>query len=223
MLSPNARRGLALASALSCLACVVWSRPARADGVLDSVRIDANDDAEVFRRTDEVASVPVRVGRFGTRMARAPVYAPVCVRTPCETKLADGRYYLALSEPGGEVVESDTPVDLQGDASVHGTYTDRSLLRGIGILTLIVAPLAGTGLFFVGSHAGASQLQINPGSAVAGTTVLVAGLAASLVLALQADSVSFSIGPYALGSPPGMRESGWSSARPQGLELTMHF
>jgi hypothetical protein len=217
MLSLLLRRTLVALSVLSSLAA---ARSARAEDVPSTVRIESDDNLEVFARTDQVTSVPMW-SRYGARMMRAPVYSPVCAHTPCVPQLADGTYHLGLSKAGGNVVEADAPVDLNGSATLHATYHDRSVWRGLGLVTAIAAPLAGTAVMLTGR----SNTSVDPPPAriAAGLGIMTAGLIVSLIMVFQPDTAEFSISPYAIGTAPGVRESGVGSAIPNGLQLTMRF
>ncbi len=216
-LTPIARRALAAVSLLSCLAA---ARPARADGVA-SVRVEADGADEVFARTDEVTSVPVRTGRFGMRMTRSPVYATICSEVPCARELAEGTYHLALSNQGGDIVEADDPVYINGATTIHAQYSDRSAWRSAGVATLVLVPLGGAALMFIGEHSTPTP-TLNPAAVGLGIGVMIAGLVAGLEMLAQHDSATFTVSPLAVGALPTAREN-LASAIPSGLELTMRF
>jgi len=177
MLPPLVRFALATASALCCF---VAARPARADGDASPVAIESDEEAlEVFTMTDQVTMQPVRVGRYGSQMVRAPVYATVCTRTPCETELMAGTYHLALSRPGGSLVDVDETLEVNGPVNLHVHLTDRSWWRAAGVLTAIIVPLASVPLFLMkqsscigGSPAAPASTQPVYGTTNSGTVIV---------------------------------------------------
>src|SRR5271170_2618016 len=119
-----------LAAAVTVSLCLfALSRSAYAD----DVRFQTTESGlELWNQTPDVAMVPVRVGRSGTRMARSYVYTPLCQSTPCTANMALGTHVLGLSQPGGSIVEGDSAVNIGGQSTITGTYHDRSVVRALG-------------------------------------------------------------------------------------------
>jgi hypothetical protein len=153
-------------------------------------------------------------------MRRSYIFDPVCPRTPCNAQLAPGTHVLALSQPGGALVEAEDPLTVTSPSTVSGTYDDRSGMRSLGWGLFFVSLIAGTGMFVVGTTSDPQEGFANP-VAIAGAVVGIVGPLASMALILQKDSVSFSLAPLAVGALPGRKEG--AAAPPTGLALTMTF
>jgi hypothetical protein len=213
-----------------------------------SLHIDATDpDLEVFDRTNQVAMVPVRVGRSDTTLERTYVFKPLC-KAPCDVELEPGRHVLALSKQGGGVVEGDDVIHLNGPATVSASYTDRGSWRGAGLALALASTAVGVGLLWAslktetvcspglpattpgsgiplsdGIPGSCSTFQtVDPAMMGASAGVLVGGLVAGLIMMLQPDAASFKITALTLSSLSPHHE-GPLDALPNGVALSMRF
>ncbi len=156
-------------------------------------------------------------------MERSFVYAPLCSSSPCTVNMAVGTHALALSAPGGSLLEAESYVKIDGESTVTGEYHDRSGLRSAGYLTLVSGMIAGTALFFVESHADRG-IGLDPGFASLGGGIFLGSLIGGIALIAQHDTATFAVTPvFALGQSS-KRESGASgSPGMNGLALTVRF
>jgi hypothetical protein len=167
-----------LPSALGALLGLLIFAPriAHADGPVPLHIETSGDELEVFDRTNDVAMVPVRVGRYGTALERSYVFAPLCAHTPCEAYLAPGRHHLAVSEPGGHLVQGDEALDVGSPATLTWTYADRSGWRLGGLALMLVSAGVGAGLFYASAGTktectpGSPATAAGPGTWITGTT-----------------------------------------------------
>ena len=198
------------------------SRPANAD----DVRFQTTDPGlELWNQTPDVAMVPVRVGRFGTRMTRSYVYSPLCPATPCTASMALGTHVLGLSQPGGPIVEAESAVSIGGQSTITATYHDRSIVRALGWATLLGGTLGGAALFFSAAQTSGNPPEptLNPTLAGLGVGLFVGGLIGGVALAVQHDSATFMVTPVLALGPGAKRETDGASAAMNGLALTVRF
>jgi hypothetical protein len=130
-------------------------------------------DLQIFNRTNDVTMLPVRVGRGATALERSYVFSPLCDHTPCDVRLEPGRHVLALSEPGGALLQGEA-VHVDGTATITATHIDRTGLRIVGGALLVGAGGAGLGLMYASNR---TKTVCSPGTAAtpAGPPTPIAG------------------------------------------------
>jgi hypothetical protein len=196
----------------------------------DDVHFETSDPGfELWNRTNQVAMVPVRVGR-SVQDQRSYVFEPLCRAMPCTANLAPGSHVLAISQPGEELVTAESRVTIDGPADLTATYHDRSSLRGLGILISAAVPAAGLGLVYASTHqtgAGANangEPSIDPALFGLGLGLAVSGIIAGLVMAFTKDKATFTVTPLlALGASPKREDALAGRAGMNGLAVGIRF
>jgi hypothetical protein len=82
-------------------------------------------------------------GGFVSFVGHSREYALICT-APCDGELPNGIHRLALSLGGGKAIEAADPVELQGPATLHGTYESRAGTRTLGWVLFGVSLGAGS-------------------------------------------------------------------------------
>jgi hypothetical protein len=88
------------------------------------------------------------VGHVGTTsaMVSGRSYGEICT-APCQATISTGIHPLALSESGGNPVETAEPIRIDGPSTLEGTYVSNAKTRTTGLIAFFVgAPL---GLFMM--------------------------------------------------------------------------
>jgi hypothetical protein len=177
------------------------------DGAKPTVRLTANQDGVQFllwTGQGEIASGGYLSGSHGSTMISGDGerrdYAVLCA-APCATMLPAGTHRLALSLPGGRVIEPDEPVEISRGSSLHGTYESRAGVRAAGVV-LALASLAAGGVMVAASiHSstcdrnGACTNGIDEGLAWGGVAVVSIGGLAGVVMAVIRDRAAIEVVP----------------------------
>jgi hypothetical protein len=190
----------------------------------DDVHFDTSDPGfELWNRTNQVAMVPVRVGR-SVQDERSYVFEPLCPAMPCTANLAHGSHVLAISRPGEDLVAGDARVKIDGPADVTATYHDRSNQRGIGLLLTLAGPAAGTAIVFASQRGPTDAPTLDPTLVGLGIGVGVSSLVGGMILLFMHDSATFTVTPLlALGASPKREDAFAGRAGMNGLAVGMRF
>ncbi len=178
------------------------------------------------------AAVPVeRVATYDSdRWFR--VYGPVC-QGPCTARLLPGAYRFALAK-GGRIVPVRGPVVLNGPATLHGEYIDRSALRATGLVIGVAGSVGGFVMVVASAQVGAvcdsngicvSNGMTNGPLLAGGVALLVASAVVGSILTFQRDGARITVEPLTL---PGQasREGTLTAlvgSQPQGWAVALHF
>jgi hypothetical protein len=160
-----------------------------------------------------------------------PLYDPIC-EGPCTTHLAPGAYRLGLSK-GGRIVPVRGPVVIDGPATLHGVYVDRSGLRATGLIVGVAGAVGGFVMVIASARNGAvcdingicvSNGTTNTPLLVTGVSVLAASVVIGSILTFQGDGAHITVEPLA-ATGHAAREEGLAAryATPQGGAVALHF
>jgi hypothetical protein len=218
-------RALVAGSVLA--ASLAAARPSFAETPPVPVHVTANDEKlQLYERTADRVAVPVYYGKYGG-LRTAAVYHNLCESTPCTAELSPGVHELAASHSSGAILEPAEPVVVRGPAEVRATYTDRSVVRGVGWGIIAASTMSGVGMLVAGSHtpgsctgSGCGTTNLEPLSMVGGCLIFL-GVIVGLAFATRPDAVSFEVSPLVLPAPAGSREG--RLAAPNGLALGLSF
>ncbi len=185
-------------------------------------------DVALFRLGAAVPTGEVPPHPYGSWFA---LYDPIC-QGPCSTRLVPGTYRFALSK-GGRVVPVRGPIVLDGPATLHGEYVDRSVLRAAGLVIGVAGAVGGFVMVVASAQNGAacdvngfciSNGTTNVPLLATGVSLLVVSAVVGSVLTFQGDSARITVEPLAL---PGhaSREGALTAlaGTPQGAALALHF
>jgi hypothetical protein len=220
-----------LLAALCIPGCLAIARPAGADESSVAVHIESTqENLQVFDRTRD--RVIVWYGKYGGVLNASPVYASLCLSTPCDTKLAPRPHQLAVSRSAGSIVEGDEPIWLPGPADIKATYVDRSGWRAAGWATLLAGAVGGS--LMVAAAFGPRRTTCdstglctqahgatNDALLGAGVGTLALGLISGFAMGLRPDAVSFRVTPISVSALSASREG--RVAPPDGLALQWVF
>jgi hypothetical protein len=162
-------------------------------------------------------------GGFVSFVGHSREYAVICT-APCDGELPNGTHRLALSLHGGKAIEADDPVELQGPATLHGTYESRAGTRVVGWVIFGVSLAAGTviaitslrstqncdstGFCFTDKTIDGTQLAL-------GTGLMLVGGIVGAILGVTRDSATIEVVPQAPRAvlwPARGREGAWGGA-----------
>jgi hypothetical protein len=160
------------------------------------------------------------------------LYGPIC-QGPCTTRLPRGAYRLALAK-GGRMVPVRGPVVVDGPATLHGDYVDRSALRATGLVVGVAGAIGGFVMIIASAQNRAvcdfNGICVSDGTTdgpllATGVAVLVVSAVVGSILTFQGDGARITVEPLVL---PGhaSREGGLTAlrpSRPQGAALALHF
>ena len=159
------------------------------------------------------------------------LYSPVC-QGPCATHLEAGANRLALAK-GGRIVPVNGPVVIDGPATLHGQYVDRSGLRATGLVIGLAGSIGGFVMVVASAQSRAvcdvngicvSTGMTNAPLLASGVSVLVVSAVVGSILTFQHDSARITVEPLAPGraSREGVLTA-LDASRPQGAALALHF
>jgi hypothetical protein len=181
------------------------------------------------------AAVPVeRVTSYNSESWYS-LYGPLC-QGPCTTHLPPGAYRLALAK-GGRIVTVRGPVVIEGPATLHGDYIDRSVLRATGLVVGVAGAVGGFVMIVASAQSRAvcdfNGICVSTGTAngpllAGGVAVLVVSAVVGSILTFQNDGARITVEPLpavrALGGAP--REgtvANLQASQPQGAAVALHF
>ena len=165
--------------------------------------------------------------RSGSAYAFGPGGAAVAIgfddicTAPCEITMPAGTHTLALSQGGGTPVAADPVAIPEGQATVEGTYTDRSGLRLAGWGVFVGTLLAGSYLVIdsietteeCDEYGCTDSAELNTTKVAIGTGLMVVGPLASLALILQPDGAEIRVSAGVAVAPRVFGTSGGNPAR----------
>jgi hypothetical protein len=238
--SPPAARA-ALAAFAFC--ATGWgARPASAEAVappprggLAAVRFDPDEPGLRLLSLTGVGPIARVVGFDGEWWVAGygPIYQRVC-DGPCMARFEPGAYRLALAK-GGRVVPAGGPAVIDGPATLHAHFEDRSGLRTAGTVIGVVGVVGGIVMIVASTttHQGCnvygycvwSQSIEAPLFAV-GAGVVVASVLVGSILGAQPDEARITIEPLALPTGRASREApvaGSMGRVPAGAAIAIHF
>ncbi len=160
------------------------------------------------------------------------LYGPLC-QGPCTTQLGRGAHRFALAK-GGRIVPVRGPVVIDGPATLHADYIDRSALRATGLVLGVAGAVGGFVLIIASAQSRAvcdvngicvSNGTTNGALLATGVSVLVVTAVVGSILTFQGDGARISVEPLVL---PGRasREgplTALGASQPQGAALALHF
>ncbi|HWL89390.1 MAG TPA: hypothetical protein VNO21_26480 [Polyangiaceae bacterium] len=129
-------------------------------------------------------------------------FSLLCV-APCDLSLSKGKQRLAVSQGGGEPVESNL-FDLRGPSRLDATYKSRYGVRIAGVVTFFGSTIAGIAIALAGrtgpttcDEDGSNCSQsVSTGAGVAALSVaFVGGTTGALLALLASDGVEISVVP----------------------------
>jgi hypothetical protein len=195
----------------------------------NEVRFDPDDpDVTLLGLSAAVPVAPVGSHDYERRYA---LYGPIC-QGPCTAHLVPGAYRFALTK-GGRIVPVRGPVVLDGPATLHGEYIDRSVLRATGLVIGVAGTVAGFVMVVAsaqtGAVCGANGICVSNGKTdvpllATGVAVLVVSAVVGSILTFLPDRARITVEPLVLpGHASREALTALGPSQPQGAAVAFHF
>jgi hypothetical protein len=176
-------------------------------------------------------------GGFVSFVGHSRQYALICT-APCDGELPNGIHRLALSLRGGKAIEAEDPVELEGPATLRGTYECRAGTRAVGWVLFGLSLAAGTLIAATSVRTTytcdvdgfcSTDKRIVGAQLGAGVGIMLAGGIAGAIVGVTKDKAIIEVVPQAPRAwlwPATGREGAWlapASSAGSGLALRYRF
>ena len=210
--------------------------PARAPAAVAGGRVQQAPDGPsarvAFKSEDSDVTLHVKVGEgvevINGHHLSSLLYGTVC-EAPCESDVEHGYYELALSKDGGKPIDVEQSINVDGPATIEGTYKDYTAVRVMGWIIMTGGGTLGT-LYAItpedtcdySAEEFDSDCGLTYPHMATGLIIASASIVGGLLMVLVDDKAEVSITPGVAGLTP-RQLVGFEMDQLQGLSLQARF